>query len=818
MKRNRLIGTALCAFLCISMMLPLLSMLSFAEAGSHGLYMECDASVVNNRSDGFMIDFYSDSAEALGTYWAHANWHMYTLPSVRELGYRSISGGGSYTGQQLRSRDSDRTCIMSCWKYEYRDPATGELHDLYAECMYGQSSQYHNEGSGTSYIRQYPWSNSRWYKEVLLCWEDEETGYTFVGTWLYDYTADEWTLITYYNTFLVDSYIEGGCSQFLENYSSYYNRRYRSWQYRNVYFLSHDNGVWVSSPTVRQFSDNNAAAIGEVKMGIASDGSYVWGSVDGTSEIDSDTSISNTYRLTQPTSPYLPSTAVIGSIDASDLSNVTWNIPASASPQVSYKLTVTDVDGEVLAVRSGTRPDVRSAEVTGVSTDAYKCELIVTDIFGRRATSSYTTAAYDAQYTGAPADPDGWSWSYANNTLTISGTGAMTDYKPTSLVPWSGHIDDIEKVVVGSGVTSIGDYAFAGCENLRTVSIAPTVTSIGNYAFYNARSLKKITLPAGITEIGSCAFLGCKRMQSIILPSGLQKVGWNAFQRCKSLQNVYMPAGGDLNAVAIADGNAFLTGAEPAFMGLGKAIEDFCDVNGDGSVTVSDLTSVLNDLSTSPTGASDLNGDGKSNVIDATALLNRLKNGPETAAVTEPVYNQNPQAWLRWLVTEDSMKSEEDATYKMLLSGGPYNVGHSGCSESSPWEFWSNHYQFLYTLSPAEVDCRSGVGNANYPYTFRIWYRDASEGGNYKCIDTAPWSTYTLSSTNVLYRMTTYNEGMNDLVLPTGETSNEYEIIIVVYQGGTATNNIIGWKQDWIRYSDATEAQIADARAAGVIG
>ena len=34
-------------------------------------------------------------------------------------------------------------------------------------------------------------------------------------------------------------------------------------------------------------------------------------------------------------------------------------------------------------------------------------------------------------------------------------------------------------------VTSIGEYAFAGCSDLTSVRIPSSVTSMGNYAFYN---------------------------------------------------------------------------------------------------------------------------------------------------------------------------------------------------------------------------------------------------------------------------------------------------------------------------------------------
>ena len=42
-------------------------------------------------------------------------------------------------------------------------------------------------------------------------------------------------------------------------------------------------------------------------------------------------------------------------------------------------------------------------------------------------------------------------------------------------------------------VTTIGEYAFCGCENLTSVNIPDSVTSIEREAFYDCESLTSIT-------------------------------------------------------------------------------------------------------------------------------------------------------------------------------------------------------------------------------------------------------------------------------------------------------------------------------------
>ena len=115
---------------------------------------------------------------------------------------------------------------------------------------------------------------------------------------------------------------------------------------------------------------------------------------------------------------------------------------------------------------------------------------------------------------------DGVTWSYAAGTLTISysgsGTGAMANYGYDNQ-PWNGNKADITSIVIGSGVTSIGNYAFQSCKNasLTSITIPAGVTSIGSMAFYNCTGLTSITIPASVTSIGSLAFRNCSGLTSI---------------------------------------------------------------------------------------------------------------------------------------------------------------------------------------------------------------------------------------------------------------------------------------------------------------
>ncbi|MBQ4528048.1 MAG: leucine-rich repeat protein [Clostridia bacterium] len=125
------------------------------------------------------------------------------------------------------------------------------------------------------------------------------------------------------------------------------------------------------------------------------------------------------------------------------------------------------------------------------------------------------------------------------DTLTISGEGAIADYQSGN-APWSIVDSSISKLVIGEGVTRVGQAAFWGFKKLSTVTLPSTLESIGTAAFYECVSLKNITFPQALKTIESAAFLGCKSLTSISLPSSLTELGVQAFQDCKSLNTVFL--------------------------------------------------------------------------------------------------------------------------------------------------------------------------------------------------------------------------------------------------------------------------------------
>lgn len=99
----------------------------------------------------------------------------------------------------------------------------------------------------------------------------------------------------------------------------------------------------------------------------------------------------------------------------------------------------------------------------------------------------------------------GWSATYGSKVTEI-----IVDDTVTTIGNYLfyGH-SALQKVTFGSGLTRIGDYAFANCTAFEAQDAEWNcpVTEFGSYAFANC-SIKKAGIPATITKLGSGVFSG----------------------------------------------------------------------------------------------------------------------------------------------------------------------------------------------------------------------------------------------------------------------------------------------------------------------
>ena len=104
----------------------------------------------------------------------------------------------------------------------------------------------------------------------------------------------------------------------------------------------------------------------------------------------------------------------------------------------------------------------------------------------------------------------------SDGVLTVSGKGDMTDYTSYTMTPWYTVCSAIKKVVIDSGITSVGNLAFSNCYELKEVVFADSVTEIGNRAFQGSM-LTSATITPYITKIDWDAYSGCSTLASVYI-------------------------------------------------------------------------------------------------------------------------------------------------------------------------------------------------------------------------------------------------------------------------------------------------------------
>lgn len=97
-----------------------------------------------------------------------------------------------------------------------------------------------------------------------------------------------------------------------------------------------------------------------------------------------------------------------------------------------------------------------------------------------------------------------------------------------------------KNTIIPNTVTSIGDYAFANCSNLKSISIPNSVSAIGNSAFLGCNGLTSINIPNSVISIGAQAFSNCN-FTSISIPNSVTSIGVGAFSDCEYLESITIP-------------------------------------------------------------------------------------------------------------------------------------------------------------------------------------------------------------------------------------------------------------------------------------
>ena len=145
------------------------------------------------------------------------------------------------------------------------------------------------------------------------------------------------------------------------------------------------------------------------------------------------------------------------------------------------------------------------------------------------------------------------------NCVTVLGTKAFWECPQLKEVYLPGSLNDsgylafgkchsLKRVVIETGVQAIDEASFGHCEALTDVQLPEGLLEIRSWAFLCC-GFESIQLPSSLVSIGDKAFQGCPNLRSIVIPSHVQTIGGDdgdgddrrVFGNCPNLQTIHAP-------------------------------------------------------------------------------------------------------------------------------------------------------------------------------------------------------------------------------------------------------------------------------------
>ena len=176
---------------------------------------------------------------------------------------------------------------------------------------------------------------------------------------------------------------------------------------------------------------------------------------------------------------------------------------------------------------------------------------------------------------GAVGSEDSVQWNFNNSTgtLTISGTGKMSNLNNSTetenisdgagTYPWANLKDSITNIVINDGVTSIGSKAFIAYTNVTSVNIGKDVSEIGVGALSQLSSCTTFNVSSensNFTTDTTGALFDHSKTKLIAFPCGssattyeipdtVTTISYGAFSRAASLTTIKIPESSSLSTI-----------------------------------------------------------------------------------------------------------------------------------------------------------------------------------------------------------------------------------------------------------------------------
>lgn len=144
----------------------------------------------------------------------------------------------------------------------------------------------------------------------------------------------------------------------------------------------------------------------------------------------------------------------------------------------------------------------------------------------------------------------------------------MYDYDDEKNEKWDKTL--IKSVQIGPTVASIGAYAFSSCESLTKVTLFDNaLTTIGDFAFMWCINMKSITVSNSVKTIKQYAFAQCKALEDVVIGRSVSDIGMGVFSQCGALKSIKVKDGNttydsrdDCNAIIQTETSELVRGCQ----------------------------------------------------------------------------------------------------------------------------------------------------------------------------------------------------------------------------------------------------------------
>ena len=132
----------------------------------------------------------------------------------------------------------------------------------------------------------------------------------------------------------------------------------------------------------------------------------------------------------------------------------------------------------------------------------------------------------------------GWDTNGDGELSKAEAAAVTTLLRGEDSVFWSSDISSFDEFQYFTGLTSLEEYAFQDCSQLKHITLPESITSISEFAFDGCISLESIELPKTVESIGYLAFYNCSKLRSFFLPANVGSVEGALFFGCANLVSV----------------------------------------------------------------------------------------------------------------------------------------------------------------------------------------------------------------------------------------------------------------------------------------